>query len=302
MRPISDVVRRRGVRSSAWLLALLAALVLVWMVAKLGAASDQLDAQRAQLGSQAQVEQAQGRVITAIASDDSQLRAQVESLGGTPKGPAPQVAISGITGATGAQGPGPSDAQVQSAVDIYLEAHPPAPVVSTDALTTVVTAYLVQHPPAPGPPPSDAQVATAVAAYMAAHPAPSGPPGSPGQNGQDGKQGNPGVNGAPGSPPAGWTFEFNGVTYECVPDDGTPAPHYTCPPEPTASTSASASSMVTPTATPTGATPSPTPSAPAAPLKTAPSPLPTMTNGTPRPTQGRWVDLLLGVPFYRRGL
>lgn len=110
----------------------------------------------------------------------------------------------------------------------------------------------------------------------------SGPPGSPGvsvtgPSGPAGPQGEPGVgqtgpagqDGAPGSPPAGWSFVVGGVTYDCVPDDGTPAPHYTCPPQsPSAGPSASPSDSGTPPsaggpiASPTGSVtpPAPTPS------------------------------------------
>ncbi len=127
--------------------------LLVFLILELGRASDRI-------GSLNTADVSRDRAIAALASGDSQLRAQVKSLGGTPNVPPPQVVVSSIPGA---QGPGPSDAQVQGAVDTYLAAHPPTATVSALALTTVVAAYLAQHPPAPGPPPSDTQVSAAVA-------------------------------------------------------------------------------------------------------------------------------------------
>lgn len=201
---------------------------LVW----LGTASDQLAAQRQQ--------------IADLSSGLATTEAQLEQHGITPAAPPPAQIVTGATGPTGPQGPGPSDAQVQTAVDVYLAAHPPTGNVSTDALTTVVAAYLVQHPPAPGPPPSDTQVSNAVATYMAAHPAPSGPAGptgsagpqgDTGQTGAQGPQGPQGVQGPQGDTgptgpaPGGWTWTDQlGTTYNCTQDSqGTASsPHYTC--------------------------------------------------------------------------
>jgi hypothetical protein len=254
----------------------------------------------------------QASAISALASGDSQLRAQVRSLGGTPNVPPPQVIISGIPGAAGPVGPGPSDAQVQGAVDDYLAAHPPVAAVSTQALTTVVAAYLTEHPPAPGPPPSDAQVATAVAAYMAANPAPSGPPGPQGSPGV-GEQGPAGPAGTPGSAPAGWTWtDPSGTTYDCAQDGGTPAPHYACAarpspsaspsqsPSPTDSTSPAPSvsppapATAAPTLAPSTAPPTGSPATTAASFTTLTSPAPQPAPTTPGPRSGLW---LLSVPM-----
>lgn len=243
--------------------------------------------------------QARDRAIAALASGDSQLRSQVKRLGGTPAVPPPQVIISGVAGAQGIQGPGPSDAQVASAVAAYLTAHP-VPGVSASQVAAAVSAYLAASPPPSGPAgpgPSDQQVASAVAAYMAANPAPSGPPGAAGKDG------------ANGSPPAGWAFEANGVTYNCVPDGGTPAPHYTCPPQP--SPSASPSATVSPSAS---GSPSPTAGPIASPADSitppaSPQPSPTVTMsaflqplastrpGAPSPSGPR-SGLLLLAPSY----
>jgi hypothetical protein len=197
-----------------------------------------------------------------IAGQDAQISAlygglatteqQLTAHGIKPSAPPPAQIIQGATGPAGPAGPGPSDQQVQAAVDVYLAANPPTANVSTDALTTVVDAYLTLHPPAAGPPPSNAQVATAVAAYMAVNPPPSGPAGpqgvagSPGVDGAQGVQGPPGPQGVAGPPPAGWTWtDPQGDTYNCALDNQSPAPHYACvlasTPSPTASPSSSSS-------------------------------------------------------------
>ncbi len=225
-----------------WLVGLAFAAVFVVALAWLGTASDQLDAQRQQIANQ-------NAAIDKLSSGLATTEAQLTQHGITPAAPPPAQIVTGATGPAGPQGPGPSDAQVQTAVDVYLSAHPPTANVSADALTTVVTAYLTQHPPAAGPPPSDTQVSNAVATYMAAHPAPSGPagptgsagaPGATGQTGAQGPegpqgvqgpQGDPGPTGATGPPPAGWTWTDQlGTTYNCTQDSqGTAsAPHYTC--------------------------------------------------------------------------
>ncbi|HZP55020.1 hypothetical protein [Actinocrinis sp.] len=275
-------------------LALAVLMLMLFLILKLGRASDQIGALNT-------ADQARDRAIAALATGDNQLRSQVLKLGGTPNVPPPQVIISSIPGATGQQGPGPSDAQVAAAVAAYLVAHP-VPGVSTEQITSAVTAYLIASPPpsgAPGPGPSDQQVASAVAAYMSAHPAPAGPAGPAGRDGQ---------NGVNGSPPAGWSFEADGVTYNCVPDNGTPAPHYTCPPEPSASASPTPPPTPPNSASPTAGTPTPTPTAssattPAA-VASTPASFATLIGGPVHEAgdAGRRAFVLLGVPLYRRGL
>lgn len=258
--------------------------LVVFLLLVVGRASSRIDALNTS-------EQSRDRAISALASGDSQLRAQVRSLGGTPNVPPPQVVVSAIPGTVGQQGPAPSDAQVAAAVAAYLVLHP-APGVSSAQVSTAVTAYLIASPapsgPA-GPGPSEQQVAAAVASYMAANPAPSGPAGKDGSNGAD------------GPPPAGWTFEANGVTYDCVPDGGTPAPHYTCPPSASPSPTDSTAPSAIPSAS--SASPAPSGSAAAAPA-TAPAAFAVLPGapGAPNPDAGRWLALLFGVPFYRRGL
>lgn len=256
-----------------------------------------LRSQASQIEAQTRTSQTQQRAIDQLAGGLSAAESQLKAHGISPSVPPPQVIISGVAGAPGIQGPGPSDAQVASAVAAYLAAHP-VPGVSVGQVAAAVTAYLIATPAPSGPPgpgPSDQQVASAVAAYMAANPAPSGPPGAAGKDG------------ANGSPPAGWTFEANGVTYNCVPDGGTPAPHYTCPPQPSPSASPSASVSPSVSASPP-ATAGPIPSATDSPTPTAAGPtaslplafLQPLDPATPRPGQpgGPHSGLLLLAPSY----
>lgn len=196
------------------------------------------------------------RAIAALSLQVEDYRSQAAQHG-LPTGPPP---VQIVQGATGATGPGPTDAQVASAVAAYLLLHPPAANASQDQVTAAVSSYLAAHPPAPGPPPSDAQVASAVASYMDAHPAPSGPPGPTGEQGQQGEPGVAGPAGAPGSPPAGWTWtDPSGTTYDCARDSQQPAPHYTC------------TARATPTPSPSQSSPAPSASPPPSP---SPSPSP----------------------------
>lgn len=95
------------------------------------------------------------------------------------------IAVADLIGPQGDDGPGPTDDQVQVAVDDYLQANPPANGQNaTDAqVSTAVAAYLMVHPPADGEPgepgdpgqdATDAQVASAVATYLMAHPPAAG--------------------------------------------------------------------------------------------------------------------------------
>lgn len=231
-------LRERWWDIARWVVALAFVAVLVAALLWLGKASDQLQAQRQQ--------------ITDLSAGLTTTEQQLRQHGISPSAPPPAQIVTGATGPAGPQGPGPSDAQVRSAVNRYLAANPPTANVSTDALTTVVTAYLATHPPAPGPPPTDAQISGAVGAYMAAHPAPPGPPGPTGPTGDPGTQGATGPTGpqgdtgpqgpvgpqgatgpqgpqgATGPPPSGWTFtDRTGTTYDCAPDSPG-STHYTC--------------------------------------------------------------------------
>lgn len=168
-----------------------------------------------------------------------------------------QVVISGPPGASGPPGPGPSQQQIDSAVNAYLAVHPPAPGqnATTGEVAAAVAAYLAQNPPAPGRPPTtgevatavsnycaanggcqgpagqnatDTQIATAVADYCAAH---NGCAGATGATGQTGATGAAGPSGPAGPPVAGWTFtDALGMRHTCTRDAGSPdsAATYTC--------------------------------------------------------------------------
>jgi hypothetical protein len=222
-----------------------------FMLVQLGLASIQLNGLRQQADSQ-------NAQINALAGSLATTEEQLTQHGISPSA-APPAQV--IQGAAGPQGPGPSDAQVQTAVTVYLSAHPPAASASTAQIEDAVSTYLLVHPPAAGPGPTQGQIASAVASYMAANPAPSGPAGPTGAAGSSGATGPPGPQGpqgpvgATGAPPAGWSWtDAKGVTYNCVEDGQSPSPHYTC----------------------TAASPSPSPS-PSTPVP------------TPDPTTGAWV-------------
>lgn len=207
---------------------------------------------REQIHQQAAGEEAQQTSISNLSQSLATTEQQLTSHGITPAAPPPEQLV---VGPTGPAGPGPTDAQVQAAVDGYLMQHPPAGTVPASAITDAVDAYLTVNPPAPGPGPTQQQIASAVATYMAANPAPAGPAGATGADGSPGPagpQGPAGADGAQGPDPAGWTWtDPAGVTYDCAQDDQTPAPHYTC----------SAESSPPPTTPPPTPTPTGSPSA-----------------------------------------
>jgi hypothetical protein len=123
------------------------------------------------------------------ASQAQQLAQQVRSLGGTP---VVTPATPGPQGPTGAQGPGPSDAQIADAVTRYLQVHPPAAgQPATPAMVaTAVAAYLTVNPPQPGRAPTAQEITTATSTYLATHPTEfQGVPGAAGAAGQNGVNG-----------------------------------------------------------------------------------------------------------------
>lgn len=244
--------RQRLENARGWLLLAAAFSLLALAIV----ATRMMDSQGRQLGQQ----QAQ---ITALSGGLSTAEAQLRQHGISPIPKAPSVIVSEVAGPPG---PGPSDSQVQSAVDSYLLAHPPTANVDPAALAVTVDAYLSEHPPSPGPPPPTAEVAADVASYLQANPPPSGPAGPQGSPGvgEQGPAGPAGPQGDPGRPPAGWAWtDLQGNTYNCVQDDQTPAPHYTCtlqappspsatPSAPTASTTPTNAATATSAATPAG--------------------------------------------------
>lgn len=233
---VPGVLRSHGWRIAMGAVCLAGLLVVLFMLFELGVASDHLDNLRKQFD-------AQNAQITALSGGLATTEQQLKSHGIAPSA-APPAQI--LQGAVGPQGPGPSDAQVEAAVATYLAQHPPAANASTAQVEDAVSAYLSVHPPAPGPGPSQEQIASAVSAYLIANPPPSGPAGptgaagSAGATGPAGPQGPVGPQGASGPPPAGWTWtDPAGFTYNCVEDNQSPSPHYTCtrntPPAPTPS-------------------------------------------------------------------
>lgn len=157
------------------------------------------------------------------ATEISKGNASAEPTRVAPTTPAPT-----YVGVQGPAGPGPTNAQVLTAVGHYFAEHPPKPPVSAAQITaqaaSFVAKYLRAHPApkgdtgasgspgatgVPGPGPSDQQIAAAVqdylpaavAVYLAANPPASGPAGSTGPEGPQGSQGpqgSPGVDGSPG--------------------------------------------------------------------------------------------------------
>jgi len=213
----------------------------VFTVGKLYAASGQLDRQ--------------SNIISGLSTGLSGAQSQLKANGIQPSQPAPSqiIAQAGPPGPAGPAGPGPSDAQVQAAVQAYLQQHPIAgQPPTTDQVAAVVEVYLAQHPapagsPGPtgasGPGPSDAQIAAAVAVWESGHPSvgpsgPSGPSGAPGPSGPPGvgatgPQGEPGSPGPSGPAPSGWVWVEtppigNPKTHTCVPSTQGPSPYYSC--------------------------------------------------------------------------
>jgi hypothetical protein len=97
---------------------------------------------------------------------------------------------------------GPTDEQVQAAVEDYFREHPveDGENASPAQIAAAVINYFTENPVkdgAPGPPPSDEQISNAVAVYLAANPPPAGPPGPAGTNGTDGKDGTDGEDAEP---------------------------------------------------------------------------------------------------------
>lgn len=83
------------------------------------------------------------------------------------------------TPAPGPRGPGPTLAEIQSAVASYLVANPPPPgrAPSAAEVSTAVAQYLTANPPEPGRSPTATEIASAVATYFAANPPRDGEPG-----------------------------------------------------------------------------------------------------------------------------
>jgi hypothetical protein len=117
--------------------------------------------------------------------------------------PAPgQTGSTGPTGAPGDRGPGPTQAEITTAVLDYLTVHPPAPGTpgaagqnaSAEQVAGAVSAYLLAHPAVTAD-----DLAAAVGAYLRANPPPAGTNGKDGSNGKDGTPGTAGQSGTNGA-------------------------------------------------------------------------------------------------------
>lgn len=115
------------------------------------------------------------------AAGERTLASQVQQLGGTPAVRVPTAAV----GPSGPQGPGPSQQQINDAVNAYFGAHPlpPGQLPTATQVATAVAAYLEANPPV-----TPAQVVAAVVSYCSTANGcrgPSGADGQPGQNATD---------------------------------------------------------------------------------------------------------------------
>lgn len=94
----------------------------------------------------------------------------------------PAEAAQGPTGSPGPRGPGPTVAQIESAVSTVLDEQPD---LTRDQITSEVTAHLTANPPPPGEdgrPPTSDEISTAVSAYCSSG-ACTGEPGETGDRG-----------------------------------------------------------------------------------------------------------------------
>lgn len=149
-----------------------------------------------------------GTAVSTLAGDVRALREQLKAEGKTPVAPDPTAAVKNL----------PARAAVP--VPIPGPPGPPGPSGAPGRDAPTIT-------PSPGA--SGAPGASGRNGADSTVPGPSGPPGPPGQD-ATGAPGKDGKDGADGKPPAGWTFQYGGVTYTCHPVDNFDPndPHYTC--------------------------------------------------------------------------
>jgi len=126
----------------------------------------------------------QGEQINAFASALTAEQDAARSRGETPVAPEPSELIEEPTyeAPEPQPAPGPTDAQVLSAVASYFADHPveDGETPSAAAIAAAVSNYLTENPPSPGEPgpgPTAEQVASAVEIYLIAHPPEPGPQG-----------------------------------------------------------------------------------------------------------------------------
>lgn len=155
--------------------------------------------------------------VQGVAQDRDALARQVQDLGGTPVAGPP-----GLRGEPGEGATGPAGERGEKG-----EKGDPgssAPTLSPSPGASGASG-------APGRPGVDSTVPGPSGAPGADSTVP-GPSGAPGVAGRDGTNGTDGADGTDGKPPAGWTWEQGGRSYECRPVDGfdPDAPRYACSP------------------------------------------------------------------------
>lgn len=153
-----------------------------------------------------------GDAVSTLAGDVRALRAQVRARGGTPVAPDPTKAVKNLPD--------------RAAVPVPIPG-PPGPSGPAGSPGPSGSPGSSGKPGSNGQPGSNGSPG-AVGPTGAAGPA--GPQGPPGPEGPAGKDGTDGKDGSNGKPPAGWTFTYNGVQYDCHPADGfdPDSPRYTC--------------------------------------------------------------------------
>jgi outer membrane murein-binding lipoprotein Lpp len=199
--------RRRTLWIVAALLILGGAVLLVYLQGRDDARRS--DHRADQLAAEADL---RGQAVGTLASDVRALRSQVKAAGRTPVAPDPTRAVANLP------------ARTEVPVAIPGPAGPPGPAGSPGPSGA---------PGATGPSGVAGNTGTAGmpgAAGSAGPVGPAGPQGNAGPAGSTGPAGQDGRDGADGRPPAGWTFEYHGVTYTCSPvsnfDES--SPRYQC--------------------------------------------------------------------------
>lgn len=188
--------RRATVLGAAvWLGLLLVAGFVAWTVHTLDAANQRLQGEQ----------QAQGTVISKLATGLDGARRQLQQHHVTPSVPPAQSIVRGVQGVPGLPGPAGS---------------PGRPGRDAPTIT-----------PSPGP-----RGPQGVPGPASTIPGPSstvaGPAGPAGPQGEKGDTGDTGPQGPAGPPPSGWTFTYTdavgrSTTYDCTPDSSG-STHYTC--------------------------------------------------------------------------
>ena len=219
--------RWRGLAVAAVLLVLSGAVLLVWL---------RIDAEERRAEQLAAEATLRGEAVRTLASDVRALRAQITGQGGTPVVPDPAEAVEDlpdraaipVTGPPGPRGergpsgpPGSPGPPGKEGEDGQPGSPGPTGAPGRDGEDG--------RDGTPGRDGEDGQPGAAGPPGPQGERGEPGPPGPQGEPGPPGEQGPPGPRGETGPPPAGWSFTYLGVTYECTPDAEGSA-HYTCRP------------------------------------------------------------------------